>query len=659
LTQKAISAASQRVEVEPDWLSYLRLLNAIAPCIWLGWLGLGLWAGQTDLLPGLLPSLLPRLLSDLPPGLLREGLGVSLFVLPPVGAIAGCYAISYRLFVRVGSVIWTKSDLVQQVVWGQLRNFLPLALFFSGCRLFFFDQLALAVLLWAAAYLSQTLLNQLVAQVNDLSSQALTTGELHDQICARAEQAGVALKQIYVMPSGRSQMANAFALQDGNVILTEPLLRHLNCPEVDAVIAHELAHLQYHHPQKLQFILLTAVIGNLLSHLMLTSWLPGLPIIPVGLLLLPVYYGCSRQFEYAADRQAASLSNPTAMITGLVKLAQLTGTPLNWGKRGWMMTHPSMRQRIEAIGQCYGVPITPQMLSRSPSDAVPRSQHYQICSSSLVFSSGLKQRSRQRLLWIWMLALLLPPLLLISCRPQPALSQISWQIAAGLTALAGAQLAANRLPLWGYASLRQQLSQKLSRQLSFDPTACQAAFVGLAPHPTPRYYEGMPHWDLGFLYLQGQHLCYVGEQTQFSLDVTQIKLSLEPAPQSAIVIRSAAGVLRLQACEAQSLGQMRSATARLKQRIQRWQQAASLDKSAMGAQLASMPPPIPAPKIGQVTSQSVQEHRRSQIVEASTKLTAMLLGLSLMLQLPWSWQPGSALYLLLIAVTGALLRFLP
>jgi heat shock protein HtpX len=652
-----------------DWLSYLRLLNRITLGIWLGWLGLGwlgfgLWAE---------PFLDPMV--GMQPSLLREGLAVSLFVLPPVGVIAGCYALSYRLFVRVGSTIWTKADLVQQVVWGQLRSFLPLTLFFSGCRLFFSNQPTLAMMFFGVAYLSQLLLTQLASQAHDLSSQALTTGELRDRIFSLAAAAAINLQQIYIMPSKRGRMANAFALQGGNVILTEPLLHHLSRREIDAVMAHELAHLQYQHPQRLQVILLTVGMGTLISHLLLSIWLPGLPVIPIGLLvLLLVYYSCSRQFEYAADRQAARLSDPTAMITGLVKLAHLTGTPLDWGRRGWMMTHPSMRQRIEAIGRFYGIAITAQLLDRSrAATESPETAYYNLPPiGSPIFSSQFKQQSQQRLLWSWMGALLLPPLLLVSCSHSQTvwtLSQIGWHILAGCTSIVLSQIVVNRMPLWGYARLRRQLSQKLAQQ-GFDFTACNAIFVGLAPDATQRCYEGFAEWDLGFLWVQGDQLCYVGEQTRFALNAAQMQVTLEARhwrQTTSLVIRwqsgSESGLLKFHVCEARSLSQMQVATRRLKQQIEQWQQTLGLASAVatsyipIGIDTTDTFAALSAPQIGCVTSQSRREHQTAQISDALIKLAAILLGLSLIWQIPWNWQPGSSLYLVFVAMAGLIWRF--
>jgi hypothetical protein len=47
-------------------------------------------------------------------------------------------------------------------------------------------------------------------------------------------------------------------------------------------------------------------------------------------------------------------------------------------------------------------------------------------------------------------------------------------------------------------------------------------FVGLAPGPFPRLYEGFYDWDVGFLFFANGRLCYVGEQTSFCVRREQI-----------------------------------------------------------------------------------------------------------------------------------------
>jgi hypothetical protein len=123
---------------------------------------------------------------------------------------------------------------------------------------------------------------------------------------------------------------------------------------------------------------------------------------------------------------------------------------------------------------------------------------------------------------------------------------------------------------------------------------------------------------------------------------------------------SESGLLKFQVCEARSLSQMQVATRRLKQRIEQWQQA--LDSDCLGsaryipANTGSFAA-LAVPQLGCVTSQARQDYLIAQIADALIKITAILLGLSLIWQIPWNWQSGSLLYVVFVAITGSGLRF--
>jgi hypothetical protein len=194
--------------------------------------------------------------------------------------------------------------------------------------------------------------------------------------------------------------------------------------------------------------------------------------------------------------------------------------------------------------------------------------------------------------------------------------------------------------------------------------------VGLAPDATQRCYEGFAEWDLGFLWVQGDQLCYVGEQTRFALNAAQIQVTLEArrwGQATSLVIRwqsgSKSGLLKFHVCEAHSLSQMQVAIRRLKQQVEQWQQTLGLASAVatsyipIGTDTTDTSVALSAPQIGCVTSQSRREHQTAQISDALIKLAAILLGLSLIWQIPWNWQPGSSLYLVFVAIVGLIWRF--
>src|SRR5579862_2571853 len=219
--------------------------------------------------------------------------------------------------------------------------------------------------------------------------QPLTTGELRDKVFGLAARSGVRLTQIFVLPAGKGQVANAFAAKNGIVLFTDYLLAHLNKREVDAIAAHELAHLRYKHPTKRMMAFFAAMflpfyfkpVASLLAGLfilpfelmpsqktgangMLSVW-HGLRafeqfsqrdfvLVMIG---LGVFYFISRHFESVADATAVHVTgDPEALITGLLRVSRLNFMPIQFGKvsEAWL-THPSMARRARRIAEAGGM----------------------------------------------------------------------------------------------------------------------------------------------------------------------------------------------------------------------------------------------------------------------------------------------------------------
>jgi Zn-dependent protease with chaperone function len=642
--------------------NYLQWLHWLTFIIWLGWIGLSLTTESGNLL---------NLMLGVERNLWREGLELGLVVLPPILTIAGCYRVSYPVLVRIGSTARTKAEFMQQVVWEQFQGFLPLILFFSGCRLFFTQQLSLAVGLLGTACISRVLLTQL-ARKGSIITQSLTTGELRDRIFGLAQLAGVELNQVYVMPASQGRIVNAFAVQGGNVVLTSDLLHYLSKREIDAVIAHELAHLQYKHPRTLQAILVATVIGTMLSLSVLASWWWGRLMIPaIVMVLLWFYYACSRRFEYEADRQAAFLTqDPTALIAGLVKLARLSNIPLAWGRWGLLMSHPSMQQRIQALAHCYGINVKQIEQLLAP---IERQTHYKqtdhysipapIANASLIFSTSLKQKASLRLTWMVIASLVLPPTLIAAyAAHQNSSLETQWllHLIGMISAIALLLMVLNVAPRWGYGKLRQSLSRSLQQQ----GVPEDSIWVGLAPFVAPRLFEGNPSWDMGFLFLRNDCLCYVGEQTRFALRADQItKISLAQNipgwwPSLGLCLEwqdeQQHGTLRLQPYDLRSYRLLNQYVQQLKQQIELGNAQPLLKEISLPFAGLSLP------NWSAVTSQSPDcKMVMSQFLSYLMLLIPITLGLSILLHLPWGWQAGSWLYLMAVGVGGVSFQLLP
>ena len=137
--------------------------------------------------------------------------------------------------------------------------------------------------------------------------------------------------------------ANAFALPDGTVILTDELVEKAQTlSEVELVLAHELGHVVNRHSlrQVLQSstvaLLIMAITGDVSSAAALAGALPTL--------LVESHY--SREFEKEADRVAYDYAisrgiSPRHFINLLDRLSDTDGD------LGFLSTHPSVQDRSQ------------------------------------------------------------------------------------------------------------------------------------------------------------------------------------------------------------------------------------------------------------------------------------------------------------------------
>ena len=184
---------------------------------------------------------------------------------------------------------------------------------------------------------------------------------------------------------------NAFAsgIRNKNytVTLTRGLMNNLDDEELEAVIAHELSHIQHKDVRLLIiaviFVGIFAFIGENMVRGIFRTNLPrsnhhrrsgggnagaliffAIAIIGISYLLaMLTRFALSRKREYMADAGAVSLTkNPDAMIRALQKIsgkAELSGMPAEIkemafenpriGLAGMFATHPPIEKRIEAL----------------------------------------------------------------------------------------------------------------------------------------------------------------------------------------------------------------------------------------------------------------------------------------------------------------------
>lgn len=209
--------------------------------------------------------------------------------------------------------------------------------------------------------------------------------ELYDTIQQLCDRGGLPMPALYIVPS---QSANAFATgrdpEHAAVAVTQGILNILPSDELEAVIAHELSHIQ--NRDTLTQAVAATIAGAISFLAQMAFWFIPIgrdddgPNPLVGLLMLilapisatVIQLGISRTREFAADAGSAKLTgNPRALARALERLHQsarqmpIQGNPafepllIMNGFSGQFLgklfsTHPSTEARIERLLKLEG-----------------------------------------------------------------------------------------------------------------------------------------------------------------------------------------------------------------------------------------------------------------------------------------------------------------
>ncbi len=152
---------------------------------------------------------------------------------------------------------------------------------------------------------------------------------------------------------------NAFAMPGGNIILFKGLLNFARSgDEVAGVVAHEAAHVEYHHPSRKIF---ESGSTNVLLSLLFGDFGGRDLALAVGNLLLSAGY--SREMEWEADHAAVRMLGdaqiPSEPLAGFLDRVQRASGPSNEDFE-WMMTHPSSRRRALSVREAGAVLTDPR-----------------------------------------------------------------------------------------------------------------------------------------------------------------------------------------------------------------------------------------------------------------------------------------------------------
>ena len=512
--------SARRFRDRPAELSGRHLLfwNRLTNALWLIWLPIYAVSGIGDMVFSLLG---PERRDE------AHVVNVALYFVPPILAMLLCDLASRAVYRLVPEVQWSRRDLVRQAIASTSFSMMPLFLPILAINNFSRNPVQAAGYV-LVSYVGWLLLGQIVGKALAEHVEELTGGELRTRIFDLGQKAGVLLQHIYVLPDDRVQFARAAARSDGGVEFTSSLLKNLGRREVDAILAHEIGHLKARHPQRNAkimwgIIIAANIIGSFLAAQIQLRHATELVFSGALALSSLTAFFISRRNEKTADAIGVSLTgDPEAFISGLARLSRLTLLPLNFD--GWgasLDTHPGTMRRFQTIARAHG--ISEHRLQELLADSDTSEDRYPALESeetaATVHSFVFKHKYRKRV------ALVSLGVVVLSAGPFAFMIDhngisgvLLWgNSVAGIVFSFGLyQVVRNRLSFWGYDSLCHALKVKL-KECGFEEPARDGVFVGLAPAPASRKYDGYPFWDAGVLWLTKDKLYYIGEQTEFAL----------------------------------------------------------------------------------------------------------------------------------------------
>jgi Zn-dependent protease with chaperone function len=522
---RRVLAAPEGSDAAAGWFGFMRTTSLTRTVFWFAWVGgvvlLDPWKSLAQEFAG------SRFFTAV--------LHNTLTVLPPALILAFCEVMTFPVVQRVQGLNLERRKLAVDAFLGRLWLALPAALMWMGftsfpengkplpkAQLYFIGAGIISLITIQIFWLRRRIAQSFVPH-------AMTTGTLRDRAFEMAHKARVKLSQIYVIPMAEWRLANAYASDGQNLLLTDWLLRHLTPREVDAIIAHELAHMKGGHVSKLSWLSVLLLLP-LLVWFRFRNTLPDLEWVVLGFLTAIHLQGIiskmlSRRYEKQADIESLKIGGDAeAMITALVRVDELNTMPHGMSDLDEAFsTHPATRRRIKTIGEAAGLnPEQIEKIRASPNASASRYTLPPVIEQATagdgpVFSTVWKQRMSFRSSMMYVAVISLPPAglawVLIKI-PSATLCAVVY--VAGLALYFAlifwaAEQSRRRLP----APLRAKLLQRVSAKTG--QISSQAYCVGLSPGKGDRLYEGGDDWDMGYLWLGEDQIVYRGEQTSFAL----------------------------------------------------------------------------------------------------------------------------------------------
>ena len=256
---------------------------------------------------------------------------------------------------------WTSSEILRQAWWATVHPSATLLLLATGFNTTF-ERKPSAFFWFILAAVTAVVGPACLRLAQGFKKRKVKSGTLYVRSLHLAKRMGVKIRWIYVVPSGRGDLTNAFASWH-SISLTDNYGEFLHGPQLDCVIAHELAHAKNRHVQK-ELSILALLFSSLIAFsFTLAPLLSHYKLLAISVLLLvPVlcFDAISRYFEYEADGASVRfIGNPEAEIRSLAALYRKTSTPIERSNfLELFMTHPNFVNRISAVAKLGSVPAT-------------------------------------------------------------------------------------------------------------------------------------------------------------------------------------------------------------------------------------------------------------------------------------------------------------
>ena len=616
--------------------------------------------------------------------------------IPPAVIWLVCYRISHPVQQKLRGLQWTKGELTLQALYSTMVQLFPLAMFLTGLRVMTVDGFRATLVWWISAFVLRLTAARALLKLTGMTPQALSTGDLRDRAFAMAERMGVKLQQVYLIPSGKGQLANAFARTGNTIAFTDYLLKRMSQREVDYVLGHELTHLKLKHPKKLGYAVMFGVFVGVFASSFVVPFLNNsiagrYALLFVIISVLPYFF--SRRFEYAADAGAVAVTGDArAAISALFKLSELNMMPIHWSRwREKWLTHPSSLRRARAIAKKAGIAY--EEIPRIATEGAAETQSYAIPGHAVaggkIHSTQYTKSLAGKLALILIALLALVPSL-ISLGAMQVVAPWKW-LAFG----AAAPVTFSAILLFANYGVRfaGRMGEALSRKLAGEGVQTKSwngVYVSLAPSAAPRFYDGGTYWDIGYLFFYPDRICYWGEETKFALrpqQITAIKLA-DGMPgllrTTRVYVawkdeeRGTCGVFNVGCGGSRSVGEAQRMNLQLTQRLQAWWKTPPVTRPLPGAMAA-----LGSPQMRAVTSKSPAERWRprrvwnelvwSGILAAvggvlcglpfhltaffTTKMYAGAFAQARMAQ--WASTPGAGWYVVAVAMAVRLAMFVP